>query len=383
MSVLISDLVLYGCANMPEADGTTTGGAINFNNRVEFAGTSLSPTQSFSIVSSASADTGVKGTISYRDSSGIIHALTAQCNGTALVSMAATNVERLLSGVTTGGAIGSLSSPGGTTATGDIAMIGTTYTISGHTMQTGAANATASAPPIAQLQSGDGASVTAGQVLITTGGTGPNQIRRILAVNPGGVGADYVAVNRNWTTVPSNTTTYNIGYGFVFELAASAGGSTLSGGTSTQCTGITRLFIGATANATGGGNITFYDKVFVNNNSATAGTSTGIALTTASILIESVTPSVPGSDAIQIALANALNDTTTIANRQTAPGSATAFTSGSPPQSINVPSPGNLPASTGNGSPSGAQAVWISLLAVAGSAAWEGVPDIRTTGSST
>lgn len=383
MSVLISDLVYYGCANMPEADGTTTGGAINFNNRVEFSGTSLSPNQAVSIVSSASGDTGVKGTLSYRDSGGVPHSVTAQSNGTALVAFAGVSAERFLSGVTTGGAIGSLTNPGGTTATGDIAFVGTTYVVTGHTMQTGAAQATASNPPVALLQSGDGATVAAEQVLITTGGTGPNQIRRILQVNPNGLGADYVAVNRNWTTLPTNTTTYNVGYGMVFELAASSAGSTLAGGTSTQCTGITRMFVGATANVSGGANINFYDKCFINNNNATAGTNTGTALTAAAVLIQAVSPSVPGTDSINIALSSALNDTTTIVNRQTAPGSSTAFTSGAPPQSITVPGAGNLPASTGNGNPAGAQGIWVNLSAINGSAAWEGTMDLRTTGSST
>ena len=384
MSVLISDLVLYGCVNMPEADGTTTGGAINFANRVEFNGTSISPTSQFQVVSSAAGDTGVKANLSYRDSTGInqLSGVT-QCNGTAKVTMTSIAAERLLTGVVTGGALGSLTNPGGTTATGDIAIISSTLVISAHTMVTGSANATSANPPVANLQAGDGASVSAGQVLRTTGGTGPNQIRRILAINPNALGANYVAVNRNWTTVPDNTTTYEVGYGMVFELAASAGGSTLSGGTSTQCTGITRMFVGATAQATGGSNLNFYDKIFVNNNSQTVGSSTGIALTAASLLIQSVTPGVPGTDAINIALATSLNDSTTIANRQTSPANATAFTSGAPPQSVSVPGAGNLPASTGNGSPTSAQAIWVNLSAIAGSAAWEGVPDIRTTGSST
>ena len=52
------------------------------------------------------------------------------------------------------------------------------------------------------------------------------------------------------------------------------------------------------------------------------------------------------------------------------------------------PSPGNQAAGGSgavapNGSPAGAQAVRVNLLAVAGSAAWEGVPDIRMQGGST
>ena len=380
MSVIISDLVLYGSANMAEADGTLTGGAVNFNRRVEFNGTAISPTTQFDVVASAAGDTGVKCQISYRDSTGVVQAPAAvTTNGTTKVVVTTIAAERLLSGVVTGGSVGSLSNPGGTTATGDVAVISHTLVLTGRTMQAGSANATSSNPPVANLQSGDGASVSVGQVLRTTGGTGPNQIRRILAVNPNGLGADYVAVNRNWGggLTPDGTTTYEVGQGFVFELAASSAGSTLAGGTSTQCLAITRQFIGATANVSGGANITFYDKFFVNNNN------TATALTSAAILIQAISPGLPGTDTYEIALATALNDATTITNRQTAPANATSFTAGAPPQSVSVPAPGNLPASTGNGNAAGAQAVWAALLAVAGSAAWEGVPTIRTTGSST
>lgn len=377
MSVLLSDLVLYGTANMPEADGATVGGAINFNRRVEFNGTAISPTTQFDVVSSSASDTAVRCQISYRDSTGVIQtpAFTTT-NGTTKVSMTTIAAERLLSGVTTGGSIGALSNPGGTAAVGDVAVISHTLVVTAHTMQTGSANATTSNPPVALLQSGDGAAVSVGQVLRTTGGTGPNQIRRILAVNPNGLGADYVAVNRNWTTTPDNTTTYEVGQGFVFELAASSQGVVLTG-TSTQCLAITRQFIGATANVSGGANITFYEKFFVNNNNTTT------ALTSASVLIQAISPSLPGTDTYEIALTTALNDTTTIANRQTAPTGATSFTSGAPPQSVAVPAPGNLAASSGVGSATSCQGIWAALLAVNGSAAWEGVPTIRTTGAST
>jgi hypothetical protein len=378
LSCLISDLVYYGCVTMPEADGVTVGGAINFNNRVEFNATALSPTTQFQCVSSSGSDTGVRVQISYRDSTGTIQtpAFTT-VTGSVKATMTTVAAERLLSGVTSSGSIAGLVNPGGTTAVGDIAVISSTLVLSARTMQTGAAQATITNPPVALLQSGDGASVAAGMVLRTTGGTGPAQIRRILQVNPNGLGADYVAVNRNWATIPTSSTTYEVGYGMVFELAGSNQGGTLSGGTSTQCTGITRLFVGATANVAGGSTINFYDKCFIVNNNQTT------ALTSASVLIQSLTPGLPGTDSMNIALATALNDSTTIANRQTAPAAATAFTSGAPPQSVSVPAPGNLPASTGNGSPSGAQAIWVNLTAVAGSASWEGVPDLRTTGSST
>jgi hypothetical protein len=373
MSVLISDLRLYGSANMPEADGSTVGGAIDFTKRVEFEGSSISTL--FDAVSSSASDTATKITYSGRDSTGVVQTETLTLTGQTKVNGTKT-LERLLAGVTTGGAIGALANPGGTTAVGDVALIAHTLTVSAHTMQTGSAQATSSNPAIAKLQSGDGASVSVGMVLRTTGGTGPNQIRRILAINPNGLGADVVAVDRNWGTLPDNTTTYEVGHGFHFELTGSNAGAALAG-TSTQVLAITRLFTAATANPSGGADITFYEKFFINNNNQST------ALTGASVAIQALAGALPGSDTFEIAVANALNDLTTIANRQTAPASATAFTAGAPPQSVNVPSPQNLPASASAGSATGAQGIWAALLAKAGSVSYEGVATIRTNGSST
>ena len=65
------------------------------------------------------------------------------------------------------------------------------------------------------------------------------------------------------------------------------------------------------------------------------------------------------------------------------PVNVTSYTSGSPPQGINVPSPQNLPASLGAGDATGAQKIIARLTLPAGTAAYEGVPTFRTTGSST
>ena len=55
MSVLPSDIVVYGSANMPEADGTMTGGPIDFTRRVAFY--DLTAVGSVDVVSSSSSDT--------------------------------------------------------------------------------------------------------------------------------------------------------------------------------------------------------------------------------------------------------------------------------------------------------------------------------------
>src|SRR5579863_9468123 len=135
MSVLISDLVLYGSANMPEADSATIGGAIDFSKRVEFNGTSLTPTQ-FDVVSSSAADTATLCKISYRDATGVIQAPAAvTLTGQTKAVLTTVAAERLLAGVITGGAIAGLTNPGGTAAVGDVAVIAHTLPISAHTAQ--------------------------------------------------------------------------------------------------------------------------------------------------------------------------------------------------------------------------------------------------------
>src|SRR6185437_8755310 len=104
MSVLISDLVYYGAANMPEADGALTGGAIDFSKRVEFEGTAISPTSQFQVVSSSASDTATKAQLMYRDSTGLLQTPAAvTLTGQTKVTMTAVAAERLEAGVVTGG----------------------------------------------------------------------------------------------------------------------------------------------------------------------------------------------------------------------------------------------------------------------------------------
>jgi hypothetical protein len=216
-----------------------------------------------------------------------------------------------------------------------------------------------------KLQSGDGASVSIGQLIRITSGTGANTIRMIVATS--GYGTDVVAVNRDWTvpsgSVPDNTSVYSVFDGMLFEISPNA------------VVAVTRCFSTTAADVPGGSTRTFYEKVFVvNNNTATA-------LTSATIQIASDTPSLPGSAALDIAMCSTLNDANTTANRQTAPASgAGAFVV--QPSAVNVPSPGNLPSgSAPNGA--GAQGVWFRLTLPAGSAAYKGSADLRTQGSTT
>lgn len=362
MSVVLSDTRLYGVANMPEADGVTCGGAVDFTKRLEFA--DIASTGLFDVVSSSASDVATKIIYAVRDSTGVINSETLTLAGQTKVP-GTKSAERLLYAALSGAsANGPLANPGGTAAVGDVALMAHTLTISAHTMQAGSANHTTTNPPVAKLQAGDGASVSPGMVLRTTGGTGPNQIRRILAVNPLGLGADFVAVDRDWAVIPDGTTTYEVATGFVFEILPN------------PVTAVIRAFSTCAADAAGGSQRIFYEEGCVVNNNTT------LALTSAAIAIQAIAPSLPAGAALDIALASALNDTATFANRQTAPTGITSFTTGAPPQSINVPAPGNLPSGAAPNA-AGAQKVVLRLTLPAGTTAYKGTATIRTTGNST
>jgi hypothetical protein len=195
-----------------------------------------------------------------RDPTGVIQTPAAvTLTGTTPVTGSQT-FERLLAAVITGGTIGSLTNPGGTAAIGDVAVYAHTPVISAHTAQTGSANTSGTTPPLFRLQSGDGASVSIGQLIRITSGTGANTIHMIVATS--GYGADVVAVNRDWTvpsgSIPDNTSVYSIFDGMLFELSPNA------------VVAVTRCFSTVAADVSGGSTRTFYEKVFVvNNNTAT------------------------------------------------------------------------------------------------------------------
>lgn len=76
--------------------------------------------------------------------------------------------------------------------------------------------------------------------------------------------------------------------------------------------GFTRMFIGAISSTTGAKS--YYDKFFFKNNHATL-----------ALLAAAISESADPTTLISFALGNAVNDSTTSANRLTAPGSVTAF----------------------------------------------------------
>ncbi|MBV8118363.1 MAG: hypothetical protein JO081_00300 [Alphaproteobacteria bacterium] len=377
MSVTPNNIMVYGSANMPEADAVAVGGVVDFTKRVAFY--DITPAGTVDWVSTSASDTAAKGQVTGRDPTGIVQTPAAvTLNGQTVVTGAQT-FERIGAAVITGGAIAGLVNPGGTAAVGDVALMAhscvlptgtvttdTTY----HTAQTGSANTAGTTPPLFHLASGDGASVSAGQLIWTRTGTGPNQLRMIIATS--GYGTDVVAVNRDWGTIPDNTTTYKIVQGILFDVTNSAGG-----GTPTPVTAVTRCFWTSAADVPTGSARYFYEKVFVvNNNSATA-------LTGAQIEIVSETPTLPAGALLDLGLCTALNDTNTASARQQTSGflptGVSSFTT--QPAFINVPG-GSLPSGNAPNS-AGAQGCWMRLTLPAGTAAYKGSADLRTQGTTT
>jgi hypothetical protein len=368
MSVLPSDIVVYGSANMPEADGATVGGAIDFSRRVAFY--DVAPAGTLDAISSASSDTTTKIAYYGRDATGAIQNQTLTLNGQNWAT-GSLSLERLLYAALSGAsANGPVVNPGGTLAVGDVALAAhgcvlpsgsVTADTTVRTAGTGSANHSGTTPALFKLQSGDGAGVSAGQIIWTRNGTGSNQLRQIVAT--AGYGTDVVAVSRDWGTVPDGTTTYKILQGMLFEISPN------------PVTAVIRMFSTSAADAPTGSQRIYYEKVFVVNNSAAT------ALTGAQIQVANETPALPSGALLDLALAATSNDTGTAANRQTAP-SAGIGSFVTQPAMVSVPSPGNLPSGAAPNA-AGAQGVWLRLTLPAGTAAYKGSADLRTQGTTT
>ena len=83
MSVLPSDIVVYASANVPEADGVTVGGAVDFTKRMDFS--DISPSGTLDAVSSSPSDTATQIKYGVRDPSGAEQVVTATLTGTTPV----------------------------------------------------------------------------------------------------------------------------------------------------------------------------------------------------------------------------------------------------------------------------------------------------------
>lgn len=365
MSVWPPEAILYGSVNMPEVDGSTVGGAVDLTRRMSFC--DMTATTTLNVVSSSASDTATRAVVGFRDASGIIQtpAFTT-LTGTTKLTMGALNAQRLLCGAISGAsATGPLANPAGTAAVGDVAIMQNTLTIAAHTCQAGSAQATGTTPPLIKLQSGDGAAITLGMIIRTTGGTGPNQIRMACSTSGVGVGqygTDFIAVNRAWSTVPDNTTTYEVAPGFLFEILPN------------PVTSVVRAFSTVAADVVGGSTRIYYEKGFLLNTDAT----TALTNTT---LTKQVDPAglYAASGAFDINPCTGLNDTVTATNRQTVPGSGIgSWSTGAAPQSVNL-----VAQSAAANTAAQAQGFWMRLTIPAGMAPLNSSVDLRPGGNTT
>jgi hypothetical protein len=255
---------------------------------------------------------------------------------------------------------------------GDVAVYSHTAIVTG-TCTAASSGGTGTTPPLIAMQAGQGSSAAIGTVIRTTGGTGPNQIRYVVANS--GYGTDVVAVNRDLSPALSNTTTYTVNNGYVLETVTSAGtGATVAN----QVTNIQRAFWNDSADVPGGSNRNYYQKCFqVNNNTVTD-------FTAASIMVFSDTPVLPPGATLSFALTTGAADTLSVLNRQTAPatGSITAYVSVTGSAINVVANSGGLLHGTAPNS-GAAQGIWLNLSLVSGTAAYKGAADIRVQGVTT
>jgi hypothetical protein len=140
-------------------------------------------------------------------------------------------------------------------------------------------------------------------------------------------------------------------------------------------TSVIRLFSTSAADAPTGAQRTYYEKVFIVNNN------TSTALTGAQVQLAGESPGFPAGTALDLALTTTLNDTSSIANRQTMPVSGIGSFIAQP-AFVTVPGAGNLP-SGGAPNAAGAQGVWLRLTLPAGSSAYKGSVDLKTQGTTT
>jgi hypothetical protein len=392
------------------------GGGIDILAKVAFSDVTSGDKADY--VSSSTSDTLVQIALTGRSTAGVIQTETETLNGQTVVNGAltwdrflsarlaagTTTTAQITSGGTTLAVTGHASFPtsgnyniqvgreimtvtagqntnswtvtrgvGGTTATvhqsgdnvylvpaGDVAVVDHTAVVSAHTAQTGSANSTGTTPALIKLQSGDGSSVSVGQVILTTSGTGSHQIRTIIATS--GYGTDVVAVSRNWGTVPDNTTVYTVYNGMQLDLAPN------------QVVECRRFLANAAADIPGGSTHTFYQQVFAMNNN------TSVAFTGATVEVASDSPSLPGSAALDLATATAQNDQQYVATRQTAFSSGYGSFVVQPSNTAYGANSGNL-ASGAAPNTGGAQGIILRMTLPAGTTSYKGAASLQSNGN--
>lgn len=106
MSVLASEIVIYGSTVMAEDDTTgSVGGSINTAIKMEF--TDISPSGTVEMLSSAVGDTTQTVTIHYRDTQGVLTSEQKTVNGTSVVAFTST-MERIMKVVMSATATGTV-----------------------------------------------------------------------------------------------------------------------------------------------------------------------------------------------------------------------------------------------------------------------------------
>lgn len=273
MSVLASELVLYGCAVMSETDATPNiGGAINTSVKLEFFDWS-GGTQMLSMNAGDTANV----TLTYRDSAGAKQTETKALNGQSPVAFTATP-ERALKAVKAA------------TCAGDVVVEQAVAELTG-TAQAGAAE-TVTLPAAASAVD----DYYVGMVVRLTSGTGANQARQIIRYS----GTTKVAtVNRVWTTNPDATSGVRVAKGILFDKLPS------------EILTVQRPWFEAAANGPGGATKILHEKAFVKNTNAVT------ALTNA-VVKESADP----SGLVDFGLGT-IDGNATAADRLTAPAGVT------------------------------------------------------------
>ena len=329
MSILLSDLLLYGAATIPDDDTLTNiGGAALKSAKYDFTDIGAAMMG----LSDNGGDTSQTLQIYYRDAAGNYLSETKTLTGQTGVNFTAVP-ERLEKGIKSG------------TTAGNIALVTQTPFY-----DSGSAKIAAAAAQTVTLDAAASAVDQAyrGMILLIKGGTGQYQLRQIVDY----IGATKVAtLNAVWAVNPSATdSTYAIYQGFFFNKVPN------------EILQVRRPFIGVIANAAGGADKDYFEKFFYWNNHAS------LDLTTAQVLLAS-----NPSGLITIGVEGALDGTTGNGpgnNRQVAPAGI-SFSAGP----CNVPNSGSL--THGTACPG-----WMKLHLPAGTAAQKTTFSLQCQGAS-
>jgi len=313
MPFIPANEVFLGSGTMPDNDSVTTiGGFADNGTRLEFVELSSGLAQ----IVAESADTKTI-TVSYLDTNNVLKTESHALNGTTPVLFSAT-MTRILK------------------------ILEPTLSLRGDAIsfedQTPTRTGTAQAGGTNTITLDAGASGTddfyTGQVIRITSGTGVNQIRRITQY----VGSTKVAtVSYNWATQPNNTSQFRIATGASMDSSSSGPGT---------CYQMRVPFFDAIASPSS--QVVFYEKIFLENDSATGLSTSPMSLTDPTGLI---------AFALETTV-NAGGTNGTGNNRHVAPSSGvTAF--GTSPQ--NLPTTGGFGAGDQYG-------IWLRLTLPAGQA---------------